>query len=246
MRYTIHRKVLDMLEIAIIEDQEKWRKAIGQYFQDYAKEIKENFKITFFETGESFLLSYDNQFDLICMDIGLPGKSGIETSKELRKMNPDVCLIFLTELSQFAVEGYEVNAYDFLVKPMSYEFFKAKMDRILDHIRRNQKRFYSLKNAQEVRKIEISTISFIESDKHYLYYHCEEGTYRERGSLDDIYDFFHENDFVKINRSILVNLKKVDSYSGNDVKVGKDVLPLSRVYKPDFLKALNTYLGTES
>ena len=235
-----------MLEIALIEDQDKWKEEIVSLFREYGKERKELFRFSFYKTGEAFLCDYHDQFHLICMDIGLPGKSGIEISKELRKKNPDVCLIFLTELSQFAIEGYEVNAYDFLVKPMSYEFFKVKMERILEHIKRNEKKYYSLKNSQEVRKIEIGSICFIESEKHYLYYHCEDNTFRERGSLDDICDFFTANDFVRINRSILVNLKKVISYSGNDVVLEKDTLPLSRVYKTSFLNSLNAYLGTES
>lgn len=81
--------------------------------------------MTYFDNGESFLSQYSSDIDLIFMDIGLPNKNGIDISRENRKKNDDVCIVFLTELFQFAIQGYEVNAYDYLVKPMKYDFFDS-------------------------------------------------------------------------------------------------------------------------
>ncbi len=92
------------------------------------------FDVSYYSDGISFINQMDENLDLVFMDIGLPGQNGIETAKMLRQKDSNVCIIFLTELIQFAVEGYEVHAYDYLVKPMNYSFFSMKFERILQYV----------------------------------------------------------------------------------------------------------------
>lgn len=234
-----------MIEIALVEDQEKWQKTITSYLKKYQEEKSESFAVTIFPSGNDFLKEEKKSFDLAFMDIGLPGKSGMETSKEFRKRNQETCLVFLTELSRFAVDGYEVNAYDFLVKPLDYSFFCLKMDRILSHLKQRGQDTFVIENAGELHRVKIQEIRYIESDKHYLFFHCVSGIYKMRGILDDILKSFQNYSFAKINRSILVNLAAVEGYDKTEVEIQGEKLPLSRVYKADFLSTLNQYLGAK-
>ena len=234
-----------MYRISVVEDQEKWRLQIEQNLKKYSSEKNVLFDVSFYSSGESFLSQYSSDIDVIFMDIGLPKKNGIEISKEVRKKNENVCIVFLTELSQFAIQGYEVNAYDYLVKPMSYDLFVIKMDRILQHLKITTKKYFSLKDAEGFHRICYDDILYIESQKHYIYFHCNKEIYRMRGSLEDIQESFTSSGFSKINRSIIINLSKVSDYTHTDVMIEEESLPLSRVYKADFLKVLTQFIGKE-
>ena len=234
-----------MIKVVVVEDQKKWLQQIDQHLKLYSQERSVLFDVISFETGEAFLSQYQGDADLIFMDIGLPNKNGIEISREIRKKDDRVCLVFLTELSQFAIQGYEVNAYDYLVKPMKYDLFVVKMDRILDHIKRATKKYFTIKEGSDIHRILFDDIFYLESQKHYIYFHCKDETYRMRGSLDDIQNEFLSSGFSKINRSIIVNLDCVSDYTNTEITIGKEVLPLSRVYKADFLKELNQFIGKE-
>ena len=232
-----------MVKIVVVEDQAKWRSELEEHLQKYSWEKGVLFDVAYFDNGEAFLAQMTGDFDLVFMDIGLPGDDGIAISKKLREKNKDVCIVFLTELSQFAIQGYEVNAYDYLIKPMKHDLFVIKMDRILHYLQLTTKKTYIIKEGTLLRRISYDDILYIESQKHYIYFHCKQDTYHMRGSMDDIQNDFLGSGFSKINRSIFVNLAAVSNYTHTDVAVGDDLLPLSRVYKADFLKDLNRFVG---
>lgn len=89
----------------------------------------------------------------------------------------------------------------------------------------------------------MADIKYVESVKHYLYIHTVEEELKMRGSLADVKSSFIENNFAEVNRSLLVNLAYVDGYSAAEINVGGEILPLSRIYKADFLNALTRFIG---
>ncbi len=232
-----------MIKIAIVEDQEKWIKLISAFLERYKKETGAAFSTVFFADGSKFISSFKGDYQLVFMDVARPVRDGIKASKELRKIDKDVCLVFLTERAQYAVEGYEVNAYDFLIKPMEYDLFKVKRNKFLSHIQSGKDDFLLVNGKNGIHKIKVSEIHYVESRKHYIYFHCEEETYRRRGSLDSLKKVLKENGFSDINRSLVVNLAFVDNYSPTEVVVCKETLPLSRIYKAAFLNDLTKYFG---
>lgn len=232
-----------MIRIAVVEDQKKWSDLITSFLNRYRQETKTSFEVSYFTNGEDFIKSYKKDQNLIFMDVAMPKKNGLETSKELRKIDKEVSLVFLTEMAQYAIEGYEVNAYDFLIKPMEYDFFKIKMDKFVAHIQSTSDSYFIINNANTICKIKFSDIKYVESIKHYVYFHCKEDTVRTRDSLDNVKEKLKGGNFSEINRSLIVNLAFVDNYSNNDVVIGRETLPLSRVYKSSFLNDLIQYFG---
>lgn len=232
-----------MIKIAVIEDQIKWSSLIKSYLEKYQKDNDIQFDISFFTDGSDFIEDYKGEYNLIFMDVAMPKMNGIEASKKLRKIDKDVCLVFLTEMAQYALEGYEVNAYDFLIKPMEYELFSIKLNKFLSYIKINEDKYFIINSSNEIHKVKYSEILYVESIKHYVYFHCLEDTYRMRLSLDSIKKDLKANHFSEINRSLIVNLSHVDNYSNNDVCVKGENLPLSRAYKTSFLSELMNYFG---
>ncbi|MCD8294772.1 MAG: LytTR family DNA-binding domain-containing protein [Clostridia bacterium] len=235
-----------MIKVAVVEDEKRWADEFTDYVRRYFKERMEVPEICVFGDGVDFISDYKEGYDLILMDIDMPGMDGLEAAKRLREVDEGACLIFITMLARYAIKGYEVSAFDFIVKPVSYDLLKIKLDKAMVYInRRNEAPSFVVQGAGTMKKVLLSEIKYVESIKHYLYIHTLDGELKMRGSMSDIADQFLSNGFAGINRSLIVNLAYVTGYDATDVNVAGERLPLSRVYKADFLNALTRHIGKE-
>ena len=100
---------------------------LQEVLHQYEQEKQVSFSCTHWKSGENVLEQYDHQYDIIFMDIRLPGMDGMQTARQLRRMDHTVLLVFLTSLAQYAVEGYEVEAVDYIIKPITYPALRLKM-----------------------------------------------------------------------------------------------------------------------
>lgn len=107
-----------MLRIAIVEDHESDAKRLTALLESYAQKNGKRFAITWIANANTFLDSYQHQYELVFMDIRMPGLNGMMAAHELREMDHTVVLVFLTSLAQYAVESYEVEATDYILKPL--------------------------------------------------------------------------------------------------------------------------------
>ena len=130
-----------MIKVAIVEDEMKEREKLRSYFEKLEKEIGTLYLLSFFSDGDKFLFDFHyGLYDLVLMDIELSGKdNGITVSEKLRKIDTDVILVFMTNLAQYAIEGYKVNAVDYIVKPISYFDFKARISSLSNDINSKHK-----------------------------------------------------------------------------------------------------------
>lgn len=120
------------MNVIIVEDEEKQQSILKRFLNEYFEEKKVAYSVETYFDGENFLKDYKKgNADLIFMDIelGTNHLNGMEVSKKLREIDNDVLLIFVTNMAQFAIEGYSVDALDFVVKPILYEPFKMKMEK---------------------------------------------------------------------------------------------------------------------
>lgn len=152
-----------------------------------------------------------------------------------------MCLIFITSLAQYAIRGYEVEALDFIVKPVAYDLFKIRLEKAISRIRTAD--YYTIKTANGLRKIRLSDLIYIESNKHYLYFHTTTETSRMRGTMRDLEGAFEQKGFALISGSLLVNLSYVEEIEGNSVTAGGEMLAVARAYKTKFRERLTEYMG---
>lgn len=233
-----------MYKIAVVDDELLCCKKLETYFAQYAEKTKEQFQIRCFQRGTTFLDEYERDFDLVFLDIDMPGLNGMQTAKELRLMDEDVGIIFVTNLARYALYGYEVNALDFIVKPVLYENFSYKLRkalRIRQHFR--EEKFVVIQHDGVSQKVKLSDILYVEADGSYVVYHTPEQTYRVRGPLKNVEKELSGQGFLRCDYGCVVNLQHVTNLKSDTVIVGDRELPVSRSRKKQFVVGLTAWLG---
>ncbi len=169
------------------------------------------------------------------------------TAKKIREVDADAQIVFITALAQYAIEGYKVNALDFILKPVVYEQLAMTMDRVRSIASKHHKE-KQLLVAEGESKCKISTedILYIEVIGHDMFFHTRDKVYSKHGiTLKTMADELSEYYFVKSGQSQLVNLKYVDEVKKDTVYVNGTEIFLSRSRKKEFLEALADYVGME-
>lgn len=230
--------------VLVIEDDDSDFLHFKQLLEGYGKEEQIEFTIARRKNGASFKAEKNTGFDLAFFDIDLKDSNGIDLSKTLREEDKDVGIIFLTNLAQFAIKGYEVDALDFLVKPLSYFDFRLKMRKALSRIK-NRDEEIIISNQNNFMAIKTSTIKYIEVRHHDIFFHTTTGIIKSYGSLKELESKLDHNLFVRCNNCFLVNLDYVTGVDGYDAIIGDERLLISHPKKKEFLRAVNDhYNGT--
>ena len=232
-----------MLSIAIVEDEENIALSMTGHINRYCDERRIKVNIVRFGSAFLFLEDYRPVFDIIFMDILLPGLNGLDASRMLREIDKNVLLIFVTNMANFAIKGYEVGAFDFIVKPVIYDTLAMKMGRALKIVDERESTEIKINVDGVINIVSASKIKYIEVNRHYLLFHTEDGEFRTRGTIGGIEKKLISENFSRCNISFLVNLKYVTKIKGDIVYVLDDELRISRARKKSFMNALTNYIG---
>lgn len=234
-----------MYQIAIVEDELDAADALAAFLGRYATEREAEFEITRFTSAMEFEVTR-RRFDLVFMDIQMPGINGMEAAHLLRTYDEDTPIIFVTNLAQYAVKGYEVDALDFIVKPVTYYNFRMRMDKAMRHIRRNAGRSLTLTTRDGMRVVPLADIEYVEVSRHDLSYHIygEDAPFVVYGSLKAFEEDVAGGPFVRISASCAVNMNQVRFVRGQTVIMkGGDTLYFSRSRRREALATITNFLG---
>ena len=234
-----------MIRILIIEDSPEAEANLKSHIDRYAAETGEVFRVEWLKTAFDFMEG-GMSADLIFMDIGLPGINGMEAAKNLRTYDTETTLIFVTDLAQYAVKGYEVDALDFMVKPVTYPDFALRMSRAMDAIRRKSGRSVFANTKDGLRVMPFSHITYIEVVRHNLIYHLANGEepFSIRGSLAKVEEELANSTFVRISKSCVVNMDHVRKITGSEVHLSTgEVVYISRTWRKEALDAIADFYG---
>ena len=124
-----------MLKICVVEDDQRDAERLCGFIETFLKENGFEAEINVSSDERRFLADYESGCDVVFFDIELGEDNGFEVSKRIREKSEDVIIIFVTNLTQYALKGYEVSALDFLVKPINYDVFALKMKRLAERLR---------------------------------------------------------------------------------------------------------------
>ena len=233
-----------MYRIAIVEDQAESRNKLRQYVDRYQRDRDVVVRSEEFGDGLNFVSDYTADYDVIFMDIEMPLMDGMKAAREIRKVDASVCLIFVTNLSQYAIEGYEVQALDFVVKPVSYQNFAMKLDKAIEYRKRFRQAAVVINAGKSMRRLDVEDIYYIEVMDHDLIYHTRQGNFQERGSMGERETLLTPHGFARCSKSFLVNMRFVSAVEGNDVIVHDTSIAIGRMKRKDFMRQLTEFMGT--
>lgn len=236
------------MKIAIVEDEIEQQNILKNYLQTFMTSKNASFDVDTYKSGEEFLSKFEkNKYDLLFMDIefGKNEINGMETSVKLREIDDDILLVFVTNMAQFAVDGYSVDAVDFIVKPISYDPFRMKMEKVYKIL---NSKFHmtnvliSVENAS--KQILGRDILYVEVNNHDLFYHTKEKEYKVHSSLKSAISQLRELSFCQCNSCYLVNLEYVERIEKDYVVLtNNEKLKMPRTRRKEFLEALGNYLS---
>lgn len=229
------------MRAAIVDDDGKDRERLYGFIQRYQQETGVKIQTELFTGSLEFLERFRADFDIIFLDIEMSGMDGHETAHEVRRTDEAAGIIFITNMAQYAIRGYEVNAIDFMVKPVNYFNFADKLKRAIDFSARRAKQDIVLKGKEEIVRMPVSDLFYAEKDGNNLVYHTRSGDFRERGSIQALKTKLSDSAFVECISGCLVNLAHVERLGKDTVLVSGRELPVSRRLKKEFVQRFMDY-----
>lgn len=234
-----------MYRILLVEDDEEEGRSICEQVERYAAARGEDIRISWLRTAIDFI-SGERNYDLVLLDIGLPGVSGMEAARILRERDRVTPVVFITSLAQYATKGYEVDALGFIVKPATSAALSLYLDRAIESWRRNAGMHSSIPTSNGTRVVPLEDVVYVEVADHDLVWHLEgERPIRVRGSLKSVEKDFEGAPVLRISKSRLINMNKVCAICHGIVRMSSgEELPLSRAHRRQTVGRLTAYLGS--
>ena len=234
-----------MLKIIILEDEKPQLDQLARYLERYRAEHPEfAFLLETYDRGIALLDSYQRDADLILLDIRMPDMLGIEVAQRIRQVDGSVMIVFVTSLTQYALDGYSVQAFDYILKPIHYASFSAKLNRMLRMLSHRDSRFMlDLRTKDSAWKVPADSVIYIEVSAHDLLFHTSDEIIKIWGTLSKYEKLLRGVHFARPSTRCLVNLKYVRQIKKDEVLLGDRSIPLSRSKRTEFLAALAQYKG---
>lgn len=233
-----------MLRVAIVEDVAAERSRMKEYAENYfaSKGIEAEFY--FFEDGMYFLEQYPGRLDVVFLDIEMKYVDGLRTARKLREFDEQVQILFVTRMIQYALEGYSVDAADFLVKPIRYPVFCSRMDRVMRKIQTNTPRFLVTKQGKEEICCPIQGITYIEAlNKRTIIHRKGQESLIPSETLTALEKKLEGEPFFRCHKAFLVNLNHIQNIAAAEVTVDGARIPVSKYRKKEFMRVLANYRG---
>lgn len=229
-----------MIRVAIVEDEKEYREMFQNYIERYGIENGMSFDISFFEDGLDITEGYLPTWDVILLDIQMKHQDGMSAAKIIREHDERVAIMFITTLAQYAIMGYEVDATDYVLKPVEYGKFAFRFSRVLRYVDKEEAPSMMLPAGDGSDKVFLSDIMYIQVEHHDLSIYARNGaTYHLRKSISSMESELEGQHFFRCDQSVIVNLKAITRVDKDCVWISKVVLPVSRSRRKAFMEAIS-------
>ena len=221
-----------MFKCLIIDDEELARGLIKSYIAklDFLELIAD-----FANPLEALTVLKKETIDLVFLDIQMPELKGTDLAKLL---NPTTNVIFTTAYSEYALEGFELNVLDYLLKPITFNRFVVAVNKLTKSPNSLPSNSITVKSGYDLYKLNYSEILYIESDNEYVLFHTTTGKIMSHQSLKVLEKILDPLVFKRVHRSFIINKEKVTALKGKDLFIGKLKIPISNSYYEQVKKEL--------
>ena len=231
-----------MIGVAIVEDLTWERQILRSFLERYQNENKVSLEILEFSDGADLLSDYPAGLNLLLMDIQMEHTDGIETARRVREFDSTVTLIFITNMIQYAIKGYQVDALNFMVKPIEYSVFSAEITRALSRMARRSI-VLTIKNNEGIFTVDSSDIGYVEAFNHRTILHTRSRMIPTGQTMAGIQKSLSGFPFFRCHTAFLINMDCIERVYGNDVWIFGRQLPVSKHRRKEFMKAYTAHLG---
>lgn len=232
------------MNIAVVDDSKEDAQHLVAYLEKFQFENNITFQVRVFYASFDFLEEYHGEYDVIFLDIEMPGSDGLEVAREIRKKDTSVGIIFVTSLAQYAIDGYQVQAIDFMVKPLGYCNFSMKLQTAFRFIQNHKKQDVIINSKEGIIRLAVSDIIYIEKEGDFLVFYTVQGCYRERGSMKIVKEKLSKSPFAECISGCFIHLDFVKRIGRDSlILVSGKELPLSRRLKKEFTQRYIEFIG---
>ncbi len=235
------------INIAVVEDSTEDLANCLSLLERYGKEKNILFDIQSFESGDAFLMRFKSQFDFIILDINLSAMNGIDVARKIREKDEEVIIMFATNLSKYATRGYEVDAIDYVLKPLTYASFYLRLERAIKKIKKRDDYFVVVQCEGGFNRININDVLYVEVIAHDIIFHLINGNnITTSGTLKKFEEQLKDHWFIRCNSCYLVNARKIKRVEKLDILLLNDeIIAISHPKKKFFTETFKNYVMEE-
>lgn len=235
-----------LLNIAICDDEKVQVELLEKYVNSWAKLNNKKITIGKFYTGDAFHFDWcvDKKFEILLLDIEMPGINGVELARKIREEDEFINIIFITALTDFIGEGYDVSAINYLIKPIKEEKLHECLDRAMQKIP-EEENWILIDEDEEIIRIKEKDILYIESFSHTIEINTLNEKYSIRKNIGTMEKELDQSLFIRNHRSYIVSVPHIEKIGREEIELdnGK-VVPVSRRrYKDVNMKFIEYFRG---
>ncbi len=231
-----------MLKIALCDDEKVYINKVKSYLTKILSDSE--FKISDFSSGNDLLKDYSiSCFDIIFLDIEMTGFNGIETAKEIRNIDENVTIAFLTSHDDFAIQGYSVKAERFILKQQPENMYLEQLHSIINEYNQRNKLFQYI-NQNKTFNARLCDIQYFEVFNRTIVVHTNNSEFTYYGKISDLEEQYYKDGFIKPNKSYLVNLTYIKFIEKNDIIMKNGIIiGIGRSVKDKIIKEYLNYMS---
>jgi DNA-binding LytR/AlgR family response regulator len=222
--------MIDSINIAIVDDEKLQVELLKKYVQNWALEKNIKVIIETFYSAESFDFSWsmDKKFNILLLDIQMSGQTGIELAKVIRQVDAMINIIFITAVTDYIQDGYDVSAINYLIKPIKELKLQECLNRAASKIPKEEKTIL-IHSDGGIHRIKLNDIIYIEAFAHSVDINTQDVKYTTKINISNIEKELDENSFIRCHRSYIVGLKYIKKIGSSELELDNgSVIPVSR------------------
>lgn len=231
-----------MLQISVVDDELGEALGIREMIENLLSARNEPANITVYQDAQMFLETYAaGQCDILFLDIQMPRVDGMSCAQLIRQRDPSVILIFVTGMVQYAVQGYRVEALDYLVKPVTPSVLAHSLHRALKRL--NKRRNLTVRAADGLHSLNAEELLYAEAVNHRVVLHTRGGEIHCAQTLSSIETQLQGGGFFRCHQGFLVNMRQIRHVEGTELYIEDKAIPVSKYRRRELMRELAAYWG---